>query len=420
MLSKKLQTKLALCLAAMIALQVWALNGATQAIPQGFPDFSVFYTAGRIVAAGNGTRLYDESLQDSVQRSFAPQAVLARGTLPYIHPPFEALPFVPLAHLSYLQAYAVWMIINVALIVSIPFLLRPHLHALGRLPLFLWLLALFAFYPVYRTLIQGQDSILLLFLYCLAYSSLAGGAKVASGIFLAPGMFKYHLVAPFAFLLWRKKKFIAAFVSTGVALGLVSLVITGWKGLLQYPKYVWASEHELRFVSLSRPGLMVNLRGLMSGLVPAANPTVGLALNLTLSVIVFLIMMWASSKTEWADSRQRQGMVALGQVGTVLLSYYIFPHDLSLLFLALALTLNVLLSKPAVAPGTKAVLFSCVAILFFSPLYLILSLLYIQLRLLAIVLIILFVGLLGLMRSLWDEPGASAAPAESASRETQS
>lgn len=240
MISKPTQTKLALYFCAMIVLHGDVLWHARRSIPQGLPDFSIFYTAGRILRDRQGSRLYDDALQESVQRSFSPLAVQRRGViLPYNHPPFEALLFVPLAHLPYVTAYLTWFLVNAGLLCSIPFLLRRRLTTLGNAPLYLWLLASLAFFPIFIALIQGQDSILLLFLYCLTYASVGRRSEFSVGGWLALGLYKYHLVAPFVLPLWRRKRLIAAFLSVAVSLGLISLAITGWQGLLGYPRYVW-------------------------------------------------------------------------------------------------------------------------------------------------------------------------------------
>ena len=80
-------------------------------------------------------------------------------------------------------------------------------------------------------------------------------------------------------------------------------------------------------------------------------------------------------------------------MGTILLSYHLYVHDLSLLFLALVLVLEVLLSRrPAIPRWTKTILWPAWRLLFFSPLYLVLSLRYRQLRLMAIVLLVFFLA----------------------------
>ena len=111
---------------------------------------------------------------------------------------------------------------------------------------------------------------MLLFLYCLTYASVGRRSEFSVGGWLALGLYKYHVVAPFALPLWRRKRLIAAFLSVAVSLGLISLAITGWQGLLGYPRYVWGSEHDAKYVLNSPPGLTANLRGLISAMVPAA------------------------------------------------------------------------------------------------------------------------------------------------------
>ncbi len=417
MFSKATQTRLALYCCAMIVLHGHVLWQARSSIPQGLPDFSIFYTAGRILRDGQGSRLYDDALQESMQRSFSPVAVHRRGViLPYNHLPFEALLFVPLAHLSYVTAYLTWLVVNVALLCSIPFLLRRRLTALGKVPLYLWLLACFAFFPVFVALIQGQDSILLLFLYCLAYSCLERRSELAAGGWLASGLYKYHLVLPFVLPLWRRKKLIAGFLLAAGSLGLISVAITGWRGLLAYPRYVWGTEHDPKYVLNSPLGLTANLRGLISAIIPAAYPGIGASLMVLLSVIVLLMMMYAAGKASWADSGWRQSMLAVNLVGTILLSYHIFVHDLSLLFLAILLVLEILLSDRPIPNWTRTTLSVCMAILFFSPLYQVLSLRYRQLQLMAIVLVAFFLGLLSLIHSLPAKTDGSVSQRASANR----
>jgi hypothetical protein len=400
MISKGLQIKLALYFCAMIALQCDVLWQARGSIAQGLPDFSGAYTAGLILRDGHSDRLYDDALQESLQRSFSPVAVQKRGTiLPYIHLPYEALIYLPLAHFSYLTAYGIWLSVNLALLGSIPFLLRKHLRALGKVPLYLWLLACLGFYPIFVSLIQGQDSILLLFFYCLAWRSLERGSELASGSWLALGLYKYHLVVAFVLPLWRRKKLLAGFLSGATILGLISLAITGWSSLVRYPSYLWGTEHDLKYGFNNLPGLIANIRGLISGIVSSSHPQIQTGLTALLSAVVLLTMIYAARKTK-EDFAARQALIAFLLVGTILISYHLYVHDLSPLFLALVLVLEMLLSQPAIPKWTRRILWICIAILFFSPLYLVLSLRYSQLRLMAIVLVVLFLALLSLMRSL--------------------
>src|SRR4029079_16102116 len=95
-------------LAAMIVVHGWMFFRLRREIAAGYPDFTIFYTAGKVVNEGRGRQVYDLETQFALQRSFAPEVKHRENALPFNHPPFEALLFVPLAGLPYVAAYLVW------------------------------------------------------------------------------------------------------------------------------------------------------------------------------------------------------------------------------------------------------------------------------------------------------------------------
>lgn len=60
------------------------------------PDFLSFYCAGAILHRGMSTSLYNIPLQRRIELQAFPHASVF---LPFYHPPFEAVLFVPFAHL---------------------------------------------------------------------------------------------------------------------------------------------------------------------------------------------------------------------------------------------------------------------------------------------------------------------------------
>ena len=98
------------------------------------------------------------------------------------------------------------------------------------------------------------------------------------------------------------------------------------------------------------------------------------------SAIVLLLMMYAAGKTRQRTAKGGKPLFALGLVGTVLVSYHLYVHDLSVFFLAIVLVLETLLSSPPISQTAKNILLLCIALLYCSPLYLILTLRYMQLR----------------------------------------
>src|SRR5512143_2782927 len=175
----------------MHALVFFALRDK---IREGYPDFSIFYTAGTIVRRGDAGRLYDTALQFHIQREFASQVFIRQGSSPYNHPPFEALVFAPLSGLTYPTAYSLWDLANLLILAALPILLRPHVPLLRQHGVALWWLAILAFFPVFAALLQGQDSIPLLLLFSLAYIALRKNQQFAAGCWLGLGLFRFHLV----------------------------------------------------------------------------------------------------------------------------------------------------------------------------------------------------------------------------------
>jgi hypothetical protein len=306
--------------------------------------------------------------------------------------------------------------VNVGFLLSALVLLRAQLIALGKAPSYLWVLGSLAFFPIFMALIRGQDSVLLLLLYCLALRSFHRSAEAAAGSWLGLGLYKYHLVVPFAFPLFLRKRFMAGFVALAAFLLTISLAVTGWQGLLAYPRYVWRTDHDLRYVWNTTLGNTANLHGLIWALVPESQSLLRTGLVVVASITMLAVMVHAWRKYSGGTAECRQALLALGIVGTILLSYHIYVHDLSLLFLAILLGLDVLLSDAAIPGWTKTTLYSCLAILYLSPLYVVLTLRYGQLQLMAIVLLVFFIVLLSLIRSLQTRRGAAISPPASAGR----
>lgn len=225
----KLKFVLTSCFLGMILLHVLIFRLVWSDALAGRPDFSIFYTAGLMLRRGQGTALYDNALQWQTQREFTQGIRVRQGPLPYNHPPFEALLFLPFTYLPYLSAYALWIALNLLLLAGMPRFLHSYLPRLSEEFSWLPFLAAVGFFPIAFALMQGQDSILLLLLYALAYAALRSGKNFRAGIWLGLGLFKFHLVLPFAFilLLHRRLRTIGGFLVSGLTVGMISLSLVG-------------------------------------------------------------------------------------------------------------------------------------------------------------------------------------------------
>jgi len=362
---------------------LWNVRGRVQ---KGDPDFTAFYTAGKILREGQAAQLYRGATQNAVQWEFATDTDIRRGPLPYICPPFEALIFVPLTFLPYGEAFVLWNLVNLGLLVAIAWWLRRASGSGAEFPLWDWVLALLAFFPVFINFLQGQDAILLLLFFVLGFRALDRNAEFAAGCWFGLGVFKFHFVIPLVMILalWKGQRLVLGFAATASAAALVSLGIVGWHGALRYPAYAW------HVVSVPGHGqtplaLMSNLLGLVTGW-PVLE-TVGWPLRLVaLAGSAALLIVVVRMRGLANDARFFRLSFACAVVTALLVSYLTNTHDLCLLALPLALLADHCAAHWSERQAMKALLISSAPLLI-SPLWILVWIRWGRLNLIAILLL---------------------------------
>jgi Glycosyltransferase family 87 len=382
---------------------VWQLRDS---IAQGYGDFAAFYTAGKIVERGEGRRLYDRELQWRIQEEFAAQVAIRQSPLPYIRPAFEALLFLPFAYFSYPVAYALWTVVKIGVLFAISWLLRLPSEGLFRSMASTMILCL-SFFPVAFDLLQGQDAIVLLLLFVLAFHGLERGNESAAGIFLGLGLFKYHLVIPFlcVFLLRKKTKLITAFLSTAVALTGLSIAVVGWKGMLAYPEYLWSLNQTPGLLGIKSRS-MPNVRGLISPLI--GRGTLPVAVNWFLLAVVLTGIVMAAKvwRGEGQDSRSLAAGFSFCAVITIVTSYYANSYDLTLLLLPILTLGPTFVAGSGIRGWPRAAFLISAGVLLFSPLFWVVILRFDQFYWIAFVLLLLAISLSQSL-SVWRQGGGS-------------
>jgi Glycosyltransferase family 87 len=341
-------------------------------IAEGFPDYTIFYTAGNIVRRGLASRLYDAGLQYQVQREFVLAIQNGRGLLPYNHPPYEALLFVPFTYLPYLPGYVIWGVLNVLIFFLVLWLLRPYLHSLPRFHWAFWLLLPAGFFPVFASLFEGQDSILVLLLYTLAFLDLKRDRPRRAGIWLALALFKFQLVLPFMLLavLARRWKLVSGFAGTAVALALANSALIGWHATLYYPVFVRQLEKTSAGGAIV-PMNMPNLHGLLDAIVARTHSSFA---SVSITAALSLLILFVAGRTihQNKSGLERDDLCfSLAVVVSVLVSYHIFEYDWTVLLLPALLTLNYLTAQSKISTRPQQLLLIAIIALFISPLYLI-------------------------------------------------
>lgn len=350
---------------------------------KGDPDFTVFYTAGRIVREGLGSRLYDTRTQQAVQGEFATDEDIRRGPLPYIHPPFEALLFVPLTLLAYRWAFIVWNVVNLGILTAVMWLLRGWLASLRNLSVGLMVLISLAFFPIFANFHQGQDSILLLLLLVLGLRASDRGAPFAAGCWLGLGVFKYHLILLLVMVLglWKGRRLLLGFTAVAAAAVAISFAIVGWQSGMQYPTYALKVASEPAFGGIPAQRLP-NLLGLVGGWSPSGKA--GWPVQVAVIVCAVGLLIVVARLRPAANDRRLFGLCCCcAVIASVLAGYSTNSYDLSLLLLPLALVEDYSARELSGNPSARAWLTAPILPLLISPLWFFLWMRWSRLNLIA-------------------------------------
>ncbi len=355
-------------IAGMLCLHLLFFINLRERIKLGYPDFTVFYTAATMLQAGFGHQLYDAHVQYEVQKKVVGDIPERHGALPYIHPPFEALIFVPLSRWPYPRAFAAWDLLNLAVLFGVALLLRRSVNTLRLIPPWEFFIASLAFFPVFDCFLQGQDSILLLLLCVLGFNALKRESDLLAGCWFALGTFKFQFMIPIVLLLviWKRRRVAIGFAIVSALLVLISAGLTGWQSLLHYPEFVLQIAKAPGLGGVAA-GFAPNLRGLALGLLSPFAKSLGTAIGLLASVVLFLFAALRGREASGPQGLELQFSLAI--VVSVLAAWQTNMHDLSLLVLPLILITDYSMRTLTQEPRRRRFLLLPVLPVLISPLW---------------------------------------------------
>ena len=148
MVAKKLIT---ICVLALLAIEIGSVAGSWKEVVARRPDFFDLYNASRLIRSGEQPA-YNRgpNAAQSAEMSNQPSSVRTDA----LHPPFESLIFMPLSIMPDLNAYKTWLVCNLVMLWSVPFLLWQYLPRLHRDSHF-GIILYGSFFPATLTLVQG-------------------------------------------------------------------------------------------------------------------------------------------------------------------------------------------------------------------------------------------------------------------------
>jgi hypothetical protein len=183
------------------------------------------------------------------------------------------------------------------------------------------------------------------------------------------GLFKFQIVLPiaFLFLLWRRWRFFAGFSGAALITAIASLMVAGGSqtmkfvhSLLSVGGGMTAGATAIQFPL--RVSIMANLRGLVQSLGDAALTPTGIkVLVVVLSAALFLWLGVNFRRQADAD------LFMLAIVASILVSYYLFIHDLSVLLIPVTVTLDRTASRFSLLSSSAALVWIMPTLVFLAP-----------------------------------------------------
>ena len=356
------QRALILISALIIIAFQFGLFVAMQRFQTRKPDFANLYQTGRLLDHERFPQVFTRfpSLDSDEYRLWLHD----REEYPpdTLHPPCELVIYAALALFKFRTAYLTWWVCNLAFLFLSVYLLWTHVPGLQRsYPYLLILMA--TFFPVLVALVQGQNSIMLLFALTLTFCALEREQDFRAGFMLGLSMFKFILVTPMAlWLIFEKRwKSVAGFCAGCMVLLLVALGLVGFSGVESYVRLLAGFGQK----TPEQPGtqaIMPNLRGLLYAFSGSLAPE---------SVLVMTTLLLSLALLIWVDLKLKRYanqalLYALQVLLAAMISYHFYPHDGAILVLPVMILLAHAFGNP-VQRTFKVGVLVCSACAYLAP-----------------------------------------------------
>jgi hypothetical protein len=316
-------------------------------------DFIAFYAAGRIAQVEGLAYIYEPDRQQVIEQELVGFELVPGQVLLFNHLPY----FVPILQLiideNYVLSFIRWDLILLVVLILDATLLAYLLSRSGFEHGETWLAAfgIVLFFPIFTSLLNGQDTIFLLLGSVLWMLGLYLEKDILAGVGLSLVTIRPQLALILALpFLFRRRQVWWGFVAGTLALGAMCLFILGVDG----------SRNLIQLLEISargewyglNPVEMPTLSGLLRRVVPGidanvVHPVSWVAYFLTAAFLCFL----------WKRSKQiGEKEIGLAVVLNIFASPHLHYHDLALLLLSLTGLMVVAVREKYLSPRDAALL----------------------------------------------------------------
>jgi len=210
----------------------------------------------------------------------------------------------------------------------------------------------------------------LLFVYGLVYCRMKRNRDFSAGAILGLGLFRFHLVLPFVaiFAVRQKWRFLYGFITTTLALILISFVTVGSAGMMAYVQFLTGMltdpRHEMN--SIVPPSIMATLRAFLISLLQGYLSTMWIN---SVSVVVSVLLILLSGYCWILDDRNggtHSDLLFAAAIGSsIITGVYSLIHDLSIMLLAILLVAGFAMRHKSTT--VHRVLSGCLLLLYILP-----------------------------------------------------
>ena len=203
-------------------------------------DLTLVYIGARIGLVDGWNHIYSQSFQHRLFSELRPSAPFNDGERFLSPPPFAWL-VMPLTALGPAGATVAWLVLSVGALVGAWWLGAPGQRWVKAV----WLVALFAWYPVQYSLSLAQPTAVVLLAVVACWALAVRGRQYLAGVVLAVSILKPQLIVaiPLVLLASGRWKVAAAWAATAGLAAIVSVIVIGPQGVGDYRALLAAAQH---------------------------------------------------------------------------------------------------------------------------------------------------------------------------------
>lgn len=320
---------IAISVALLVAyVVIWS---QINSIDLGRSDFTAFYVGGTLLREGHAGGLYNEALQQPLHTLLiAPDR---EANLPFVNTPVAAALVLPVTLLSLTDAYRVWSVLELGILVLAVVLAVRWVEWPAETPR-VWKAAAgaaaLASMGTWTMFMQAQWTPVLALGLVLAYRSWQRGhlATGAAVLVVSAGIAKPHLaLGLLAFLLgWRRRQLIVGALAGAAGLAVASLALVGSTGIGGFVSILASSTTRW---ALSQMVSFIGVVGAIFG-----NGTSAHLIGLIASLAACAVAVWLGTVVR-RDPTRLDTALAAAAVLSLVASPHAYPDDLVMLAPAL-------------------------------------------------------------------------------------